>query len=279
MIKRLLLIALILVLAAPLVVKSIFTVPEHATLKVQSHQFWQESADCFSICVMKPLDREGEFSLLVWNIYKQNREGWQQALTQMSQDKQLVLLQEVSLTPEFDLWLQGTDWVAQQANAFEALETSTGVMTLAKNLPHTACAFSAKEPWLRLPKSALYTQYPLSNGQELAVVNLHAINFTIGTKEYYQQLEVIDGLIRAFPGPIIFAGDFNTWSVERMSLVNQLLIERGFRSTAFYPDHRTQFVTGLPLDHVYYKGLTLKTAEAPMTDASDHNPLLVTFQL
>lgn len=64
-----------------------------------------------------------------------------------------------------------------------------------------------------------------------------------------------------------------------MALVSANLASIGLQEVAFDPDHRTTFITGLPLDHVFYRGLVLKKAEAPKSDASDHNPLLVSFQL
>lgn len=51
------------------------------------------------------------------------------------------------------------------------------------------------------------------------------------------------------------------------------------KEVEFTPDQRLRFMTGLPLDHVFYKGLTLEQAQAPESDASDHNPMLVSFRL
>ncbi|MCV5940289.1 EEP domain-containing protein, partial [Escherichia coli] len=65
----------------------------------------------------------------------------------------------------------------------------------------------------------------------------------------------------------------------RITAMKQALREANLREVQFSPDHRTQFITGLPLDHVFYRGLTLKNAKAPQSDASDHNPLLVSFTL
>ncbi len=52
----------------------------------------------------------------------------------------------------------------------------------------------------------------------------------------------------------------------------------GLMEVAFEPDNRTQFITGLVLDHVFYRGLEVEKAKAPITDASDHNPMRVTFK-
>ena len=63
-----------------------------------------------------------------------------------------------------------------------------------------------------LPKSALYARYRLSNGSDLVTVNLHAINFTLGTKDFQNQIEQLENAVKKHKGPLIIAGDFNTWS-------------------------------------------------------------------
>jgi endonuclease/exonuclease/phosphatase (EEP) superfamily protein YafD len=53
----------------------------------------------------------------------------------------------------------------------------------------------------------------------------------------------------------------------------------GLSQVTFEPDHRKKFITGLALDHVFYRDMKVKRAEAPLSDASDHNPLIVEFSL
>ncbi|TOE88347.1 endonuclease/exonuclease/phosphatase family protein, partial [Vibrio parahaemolyticus] len=86
----------------------------------------------------------------------------------------------------------------------------------------------------------------------LAVINVHAINFTVGTEEYTSQLSALETLLKQHSGPIVFAGDFNSWSEYRITAMKQALREANLREVQFSPDHRTQFITGLPLDHVFY---------------------------
>ncbi len=64
-----------------------------------------------------------------------------------------------------------------------------------------------------------------------------------------------------------------------MAVIKQEISGLGLKEAEFSPDHRTEFLTGLVLDHVFYRGLTLEKAEAPSSGASDHNPLLVEFSL
>ncbi|CAH1545226.1 MULTISPECIES: endonuclease/exonuclease/phosphatase family protein [Vibrio] len=268
-----------LIITAVVSFQVIFTVPEQPQIITQTGTNIKQDIRCMEFDKPQVLDKDGELNVLVWNIYKQNRDNWKQALDTFSVNKQLLLLQEASLTDDFKSWLVEGHWVSNQVSAFKALGSGAGVISIAQKEPILACAYTSKEPWLRLPKSALYSKYRLSNGETLAVVNIHAINFTVGTEEYTSQLSVLERVLKEHKGPILFAGDFNSWSEERVMAMKKALQKANLQEAKFSQDNRTQFITGLPLDHVFYRGLTLKNAKAPQSDASDHNPLLVSFTL
>lgn len=264
--------------------QAIFTLPESAQVTTiisstaPSHDLQPELA-CYQNPAPQVIDHNGQLNVLVWNIYKQNRPNWQRALEGFSQDKQLLLLQEASMTSQLREWIDQGRWSGHLVDAFKAFDTSAGVLNLAHQLPELACGYTEMEPWLRLPKSALYATYPLSNEQLLAVVNIHAVNFTYGTQEYHHQLERLAKVLKTHVGPIIVAGDFNSWSEQRLAVMKQVLASVGVTEVTYQRDHRKQFINGLPLDHLFYRGLTLEKAEAPISDASDHNPLEVYFRL
>lgn len=229
--------------------------------------------------IAQPIDDDGHLGVLVWNIYKQNEDNWQKALTQYAQKSQLMMLQEASLSDEFKAWIEKQSWGASYVSAFKVFDVGAGVLNLANQMPKTACAYTAVEPWILLPKSGLYASYALSNGQTLAAINVHAINFTIGTEEYTEQIQALEEALAKHKGPVIMGGDFNTWSEDRMMELTSLVDELGLQEVNFTPDNRRLFVNGLPLDHLFYRGLKLIKAHSPVTDASDHNPLLAEFDL
>lgn len=269
----------LLIAVVLIVYQSVFSLPNQAQLTSYNSDSELLSLRCYESKTAAQLDKQQRINLLVWNIYKQNRTNWSSSLSQYSQDKQLVLLQEASMTAELREWLKQGAWFGSQVDAFKAFETTAGVLNLSAGSPIKACAYTELEPWLRLPKSALYALYPLSNGEQLAVVNIHAVNFTYGTLEYHRQLKVLVEELSEHQGPVIIAGDFNSWSKERLRVMSDALSSLGLKEVTYDSDNRTQFITGLPLDHVFYRGLTLEKAEAPVSDASDHNPILVTFRL
>tara|TARA_Y100001956_G_C4125402_1_gene189772 strand:- start:333 stop:1202 length:870 start_codon:yes stop_codon:yes gene_type:complete len=268
-----------LVLTGVVSYQAIFTLPKQTQLSSISQGNLAPSLQCYRNLKAKPIDENGQINLLVWNIYKQNRSSWQTALETLVEDKQLVLLQEASMTQELQQWIKDNQWFGSQVDAFKAFDTTAGVLNLSYDTPDLACAYTELEPWLRLPKSALYATYPLSTGGSLAVVNIHAVNFTYGTEEYQRQLDTLVHELLEHDGPIVVAGDFNSWSEARLKVMKQALRKVGLKEVIYQVDYRTQFVTGLPLDHVFYRDLVLEKAEAPITDASDHNPIEVSFSL
>lgn len=277
--RHLVLIPLILAAITVVGYQSVFTVPKQDQLSFISTSGVELSLECYKNSQAKLLDHEKHINLLVWNIYKQNRENWEEELTKFSSGAQLVLLQEVSMTSDFQYWIQQQKWFGNQVDAFEAFDATAGVLNLSIDTPSAACAYTELEPWLRLPKSALYATYPLSDGTKLAVVNIHAVNFTYGTEEYHRQLNTLVEALLNHKGPVIVAGDFNSWSEARLKVMSQALQRVGLKEVSYDIDNRKQFITGLPLDHVFYRGLELIKAEAPISSASDHNPILVSFKL
>ncbi|WP_392565674.1 endonuclease/exonuclease/phosphatase family protein [Utexia brackfieldae] len=230
------------------------------------------------IFVDQPLTADNTINILVWNIFKQKRADWISVLKKYAKHCQLVLLQEAQTTPTLINYVTRHYRVADQVPAFSVNDSFTGVMTLAKTLPIYTRAYKAREPIIRVPKSALITLYPLANTmQTLMVANIHAVNFSFGLKVFQQQLDDLLLHIRDHQGPVILAGDFNTWSRQRLSLLHYLTTEIQLLPVNFDTDLRKTFM-GRPLDFVFYRGLSLTDSRIISTIASDHNPLLVSFQ-
>lgn len=222
-----------------------------------------------------PLPCHGRLRLVVWNIFKQQRADWLSVLA--SFDSQLVLLQEAQSTPDLIRFATEHYPGADQVPALVLPQHPSGVMTLAATQPVFCYPLREREPILRLSKSALITVYPLSDGRLLMVINVHAINFSIGLDVYSKQLGPIGEQLSHHHGPVIMAGDFNTWSRPRMNALYRFTREMSLRPVRFTEDKRSR-AFGRPLDFVFYRGLKVKEASVLVTRASDHNPLLVEFE-
>lgn len=233
-------------------------------------------------CIMQsgrsPIDRNGRLNVLVWNIYKQQNTSWTTYLNNYSEDRQLLLLQENRLDTKFENWLRVRQFSAAQVSAFTMFGDTTGVTTLAQENSALSCAATEMEPNIRLNKSSLMSYFPLSNGETLVVVNLHMVNFTWGTEAYQHQLKMVTQQVYDHDGPMIIAGDFNSWSKKREAILHDFVTSLSLREVAYTPDNRKRFFyNDNPIDHLFYRGLNFQRANVSLTDASDHNPILATF--
>ena len=114
--------------------------------------------------------------------------------------------------------------------------------------------------------------------RHLLVANVHLINFTVGTREYREQLRQVEELLSGHDGPVVLLGDFNTWSAARMETVAGMTERMALSQVEFDPENLATF-RGRSVDHVYYRGLVPTSAQAVPVSTSDHNPLLVTFRV
>jgi endonuclease/exonuclease/phosphatase (EEP) superfamily protein YafD len=153
-------------------------------------------------------------------------------------------------------------------------------MTASRATPEFVCAQRTMEPFLWLPKSTLISRYPIAGSdRQLVVANIHAVNFTFGTVEFRVQMRQLADILVTHDGPLIVAGDFNTWSLLRMSLVRDILVERLKLEKVVFETARPSSVFRRPLDHAYYRGLRVVERWTEASETSDHDPLWVEFAL
>ncbi|WP_192459220.1 endonuclease/exonuclease/phosphatase family protein [Musicola keenii] len=222
------------------------------------------------------LRKEEVLQVVVWNIFKQQRINWLSVLKQFGHSAQLMLLQEAQSTPELIRFATTHYLSADQVPAFSLPQHSSGVMTLSAVQPMYCFPMREREPLIRLAKSALVTAYHLHDGRLLMVVNIHAINFSLGVEIYTKQLDAIGIQLLNHHGPVIMAGDFNAWSQPRLNALYRFVEQMRLVEVIFADDHRRR-AFGRPLDFIFYRELDVSRSSVLVTDASDHNPLLVEF--
>jgi endonuclease/exonuclease/phosphatase (EEP) superfamily protein YafD len=224
------------------------------------------------------LDSTG-FEILTWNVLRGEKEGWREDFKYLSEYKDILTVQEARLTDDLRELLDKGHYNWTISTAFTYNGAETGVLTASRPEPSFACTFRINEPLINIPKTAQITLYPLSNSEEsLMVVNIHSINFTIGTETFGRQLQKVEEILLQHAGPVIFSGDVNTWSRKRMEILEDLAIRLGLKAVTFENQYRTR-IFGNNIDHVYYRGLTVIDAEVIKVNSSDHNPMLVSFRL
>lgn len=224
----------------------------------------------------RELDPE-RINLLSWNSHKGAKPGWLENFVSLAQDADLIALQEGHLTERLVDTLDSNQYSWDIASAFTLNNMPTGVLTASKANPSNICATWDKEPLLSIPKTAMITEYPVKERPDtLLLVNVHMINFTLGTSDFSAQLDKIEKILRQHNGPVIFAGDFNTWSEARIELLQQLADKTQLKPVDFQTDNRSQFF-GRVVDHIYSRGLNVLETHSVESEFSDHNPLMATF--
>ena len=217
--------------------------------------------------------------LVSWNIHKQSDRGWQEDLARFARANDLVLLQEATLDPMLRATLDdaGLSWV--MASSFLYGDIDIGVMTATRTAPVATCTERAMEPLLRIPKSAVVTWFALEGDpRTLAVVNLHAINFSLTLGAYREQFVALTHALAQHDGPMIVAGDFNTWNDARQDAVREAATTLQLLPVTPTDDRRSLFM-GRQLDHVLVRGLDVVESTAIPVTSSDHNPVQATLRL
>lgn len=217
--------------------------------------------------------------IVSWNLHKQADPGWQRDLRTASTHTDLVLLQEIVLdTPLRDVIDdEGLRWV--MASSFLKSGIDIGVLTASRVAPVATCTERFVEPVLRIPKSAVITWFALAGREDsLAVVNVHAINFSLTLGAYREQLSAIGDALEHHSGPIILAGDLNTWNAARAQAAHDVAMRLGLTEVRFANDRRSLFF-GHELDHIYTRDLAIVASSATEVRSSDHNPVAATLRV
>jgi endonuclease/exonuclease/phosphatase (EEP) superfamily protein YafD len=76
---------------------------------------------------------------------------------------------------------------------------------------------------------------------------------------------------------MIVAGDFNSWSQSRLSVLEEILVEKRLMHRVAFSDQNPRAIFGYTVDHVYYRGLTVIDGRVLESDTSDHAPIWVLF--
>ncbi|GAC15842.1 endonuclease/exonuclease/phosphatase family protein [Aliiglaciecola lipolytica] len=219
--------------------------------------------------------------VLLWNVFKCKRLGWQDDFERLIHSKDLILLQEAVLNSPFDRYFtQSKQYQWIMARSFKHLPSNieTGVKTgsVVAASKHYFSASEHSEPFTKTKKMLLATAFPL-NGQKqsLLVVNSHLINF-VSFKKFKAHLDQIFETLENHDGPVLLAGDFNTWNTKRSNYfcaiartfaLEEVVLTRKTRLNHFFRH----------LDHIYCRGLKVVEAQVHThIHSSDHFPISLT---
>lgn len=221
------------------------------------------------------------FSLMCWNIHKEmGKSKFDQNLKYLiaTHDPDFILLQEAVLDRNTEIHMHGYNFAA--AVNIDLRRRQYGVLSAARTpfLSTIGIRSFHRELHIATRKSMLITSHPFKDGTAMTAVNIHAINFvsaSIFVKEIERLMETLSGI----SGPLIVTGDFNTWSRKRLDYLESFATAIGLETAGIENRHHIKHRFSKPLDHLYYRGLELLSAEAIDTgNVSDHNPIFARFR-
>jgi len=221
--------------------------------------------------------------VLVWNILKGKRRSWSDDFRHLVADRDLVLLQEAVLNTAADGLFSKSrrfEWIMARSFRDPITRTEHGVKTgsVVPSISRHFYLSPSSEPVVQTQKLLLVTEYPLAGeADSLLVLNMHAINF-VSVKKYTEQLDQLQHVLRGWTGPVVLAGDFNTWNPQRLNLFFDVAAEAGLEEAAM--ERRSKLAhLNQHLDHVFYRGLKLRDVSSlKHFQSSDHAPITATFE-
>lgn len=239
-----------------------------------------------SILVFGETQKEGlapdDLKLLVWNVWKGKRGSpWEKDFQNLRKDRSLILLQEAiadeRMSQVFREASAPYEWHMATSFSWRFSQHPTGVITGASAKPKNKKSLRGKERELFFltPKVSLSTLYALPGHEnDLLAINTHVVNFTT-TSSFIRFIEELVTLIESHPGPLILAGDFNTWNINRWQSLVAILDRMKLVHVDLGTDPRS-----LKLDHVFVRGLKIRSAQIKSDIVtSDHFPLSVDLEI
>lgn len=222
----------------------------------------------------------GTYSLVTWNVYKNQKEGIFEQMGDLAKNNDFVLLQEFEESSEQVQMIQslpGLEWGF--AKSFQDGDNWTGVSIASRWQAKSSVAVKSNgaEPFTDTPKMTLINTYSLVSGEVLMVVTMHALNFDITGESFREHVDQIITQISSHKGPLLFAGDFNTWTEGRREYLIEKTQSIGLSRANL---ENPMGIFSKTLDHVFYRGVDLKKWNVlESMDASDHLPFRIEFEL
>jgi endonuclease/exonuclease/phosphatase (EEP) superfamily protein YafD len=210
--------------------------------------------------------------ILSWNVYKGREAQFLTDFASLSSDKDIVMLSEVTDGPEvkpaFDRSLQfGWDF---GISFYMKGDIMTGLATGSVAQPKSILVKRTqhKEPFVGSYKLILITTYHhRPTGLDIMALNIHGIN-QVPDREFEQQIADVAPVIAAHRGPVVFVGDFNVNSDQRMPMLKRILEPLGLRRLPWENPK-----TGKQLDDGFARGFEVRRARflnQVINRSSDH---------
>jgi len=228
-----------------------------------------------------PIFRSDCLRIAIWNLCKGSG-GYQfeHDFRSICRRNDLILTQEALLSSRSIRLFEEAGFAMTHAASYERVDgLRDGVMTISRapslnsSVRRIICKYP--EPIFNTPKVALIQKFPLDGGSELLLVNIHA---TL-VRSISGAIEEINHILSFLPehaGPIVFAGDFNTFTRRYLEAIEKKLESVGLQRVPIHGDPRPR---SQALDQIFTRGFEIKKASVEVSYLnSDHFPLFAVLK-
>lgn len=217
-------------------------------------------------------------SILIWNTFKGQRPDFENDAKEIIDAHDIILFQEVVFNDFYQELLEDSARLTIERSISWGKH---GVATSSITPSHQTLPIRTKvrEFGIFTRKASLFTTYkiqtPTGESRNLLVLNVHMINFRTSWG-FQKNLELYRDKLQKHQGPILAAGDFNTWSDSRRKIVLEFFREFGLREVQFdwdnYRSPPPKSIFGV-LDRAFVRGLDVHWARVyEDIRSSDHQP-------
>lgn len=224
-----------------------------------------------------------DLNIAIWNLCKGSG-GYQfeHDFKSICRRNDLILTQEALLSPRSMKTFLAPGFALTHAASYARIDgLRDGVMTLSRSNHDPSCLLRIRckypEPFLKTPKVALVQKFPLAHTKsQLLVINIHA-TLIRRVSAAIEEMRHILSFLPEHNGPVIFAGDFNTFSSHYLKAICLELYGYGLVLVPIKNDPRSKTQA---LDQVFVRDLNVKSIKIEDTYLnSDHFPIFLNVSL
>lgn len=220
--------------------------------------------------------QEKTIEVLTWNVLKFKRENSFSDLVSLAGKSDIAFIQEAVHSQ--DLQTNAAQSVSMDWTFFKSFcrdYGATGVQTGSRfpQVDVEAIIAPGLEPVVNTPKVTGFSTVKIQ-GVKVLLINVHGMNANKGL-DFEKHMDQIYEVAKNFEGPIIWAGDFNTWNPVRTAYLNAKA--KALNMTVLKPevDNRK-----LKLDHIIVRGFKAKSVTILENFvSSDHFPVRAELEL
>lgn len=227
------------------------------------------------------------FRVLNWNVHKGADKAATQDFATISQGAHFNLFQEAV---ENDLWIANLiqaqpvlrwslvrSFFSQKESDYHGY-TGVAMGSMVAAVQETPLVSTVTEPISNTPKTVLVSEYKIAESDDtLLMINVHMINF-VGDGSFAKQLRQILDAVKNHKGPIVMAGDFNTWSDSRIYILAKAAKELGVERVPLENYYDMPII--YPYDHIFVRGVKVLSHQTlEHITSSDHLPVAVNLEV